>query len=77
MCNYSCMPSILKQTLKLAASTMDNQQVMPLHIAQWMQSYAHALIWVAPSLIGLIYDLSAPDQLVSVSEQLAKVFRSR
>ena len=34
------------QTLNLKVLTMDSQQVIPLHIQQWMQSYIHALISV-------------------------------
>ena len=49
------------QTLKLKASTMDDQQVIPLHIKQGMQSYIHTLIWVTPRPQGLIYDLSGPE----------------
>ena len=58
----------LNQALKLKASTMDSQQVIPMHLKQWMQSYIHALILV--TLSGLIYDLNAPEQLVSLAEQL-------
>ena len=36
----------INKTFKLMASTMENQQVIPLHKNQWMQSYIHDLIWV-------------------------------
>ena len=61
----------LNQTLKLKASTKDSQQVIPLHIKQWMQSYIHALIGLHPGPRGFIYELRAPEQLVSLPEQLS------
>ena len=46
---------------------MNSQQVIPLHIKQWMQSE------LQPGLSGLVYDFSAPEQLVSLPEQLVCV----
>ena len=42
----------LNQTMKLKASTMDSEQVIPLHLKQWMKSYIHAMSYTQAS-VGL------------------------